>query len=81
MAVWQFSGTKGQEEQATLLQRYYGHDARVWKALLVRDYVISVGEVSNKERGIVEWTVDCGLDIYMSSRLDMFIKPRFEAKH
>lgn len=44
VAVWKFDSADG-EEKALLLHKFYGHDARVWKALSVHEYIISIGEV------------------------------------
>lgn len=50
VAVWKFS-EQADKEYAELMHRFYGHDARVWKALLIHGYVLSVGEV----RGCEHW--------------------------
>ncbi len=50
VAVWQFNRGNDEKEEVKLVHRFYGHDARVWKALSVHGYILSVGEVSKKLR-------------------------------
>ncbi|ODN01535.1 WD repeat-containing protein 6, partial [Orchesella cincta] len=54
VAAWQFFENAEGQEEVTLLRRFYGHDARVWRALAIHGYLLSVGESSDVRVNILK---------------------------